>query len=65
MRRVERRLKAALGDIALPAPGGVEFTLDAPTSGAVSVTDLLVRFLELPVHDWNVAVVITRIAAVR
>ena len=62
MRKIERRLKEALLDIELDG-SSVNLKLEAPGQGAVSMADLMTRYLEIPVATWNRDVKITRIAA--
>ncbi|MBX7056986.1 MAG: TIGR03936 family radical SAM-associated protein [Leptospirales bacterium] len=62
MRAMERALGAALSDIDLDG-SHLRFTLQAPGGGAISLTDLLVQYLELPVSEWNVQLRIVKEAS--
>ena len=59
MRTVERRLAGAIAGLS-HSGHTVEFDLDSPETGAISITDLLIRFLELPVSAWNVELRVVR-----
>lgn len=67
-KRVSKRLASALGDIATEACGESEgyasrvtFSIESPETGAISVTDLLSRYLELPSSRWNVDIKVEKI----
>lgn len=67
MRRVSKRLSSALSDIRLEAVDDegwvsrVVFTIESPEEGAISVTDLLSKYLSLSSERWNVDVKIEKI----
>lgn len=65
-RKVERQVRSALSEVeAHPSQGGsawIGFTIEDSESGAISVTDLLKRVLDLPVESWNVGVRLTRLS---
>ena len=63
MRTVVKTVGAALADVEKDG-NRVEFNLEAPDQGAVSIADLLTRYLELPREVWNSGVIVTRIGAV-
>ncbi len=64
MRKVEREVKSAVSEVeSHPSQGGaawIGFTIEDSETGAISVTDLLKRVLDLPVESWNVGVRLTR-----
>ena len=59
MRRTEKQFASALHDITRQ-PNALRFSLDAPDGGAASLTDILIRYLLIPVADWNHRVRIVR-----
>jgi radical SAM family uncharacterized protein/radical SAM-linked protein len=67
MHRVSKRLSSALSDIRLESSDDegwlsrVIFTLESPEEGAISITDLLSKYLSLSSERWNVDVKIEKI----
>lgn len=75
MKLVSKRLALAITDIDLIQGGhrasgiagaegvscSLELTMDPPEDGAVSVTDLLTKYLELPADRWNVDIWVEKI----
>ncbi|MBI3396299.1 MAG: TIGR03960 family B12-binding radical SAM protein [Spirochaetia bacterium] len=61
MRTVSRTVKPAVHNVKR-AENQITFEIDPSDGGAVSVKDLLSRFLELPYELWNTQVVVTRSA---
>lgn len=61
MRRVVRNLRAAVRNIVF-SENVIEFDLDPADRGSVSISELVLRVLGIPVDRWNVDVTITRIA---
>ena len=59
-RRVEKRLSSALSELSRDG-SEIRFLLEASDSGAVSVTDLLISYLDLPPEDWNIRLRVSRL----
>lgn len=65
-RKVQRQVRTAISDVESHPPQAgsawISFTILDPETGAISVTDLLKRVLDLPVESWNVGVRLTRLS---
>ena len=63
MRQTEKRFAPALSRVERDT-GVVRFVLEAPDTGAASLTDILIRYLGIPVSDWNHRLRVVRESAV-
>jgi hypothetical protein len=63
-RDLTKRVSSAVHNIMVnPENKSIEFDLEPPQSDAISVSDLVIKFLKIPVSSWNLDVTITKIRA--
>lgn len=62
-RQVSRRVRDSVRSVEIQdGSASISFSIEDSQTGAISVTDLLKRVLDLPVETWNVDVRVTRLA---
>ena len=59
IKHMERRLQSAIGDIHF-VHSSVSFSIEHTTTEAISLSDFIVYYLNIPVKDWNMKVKIIR-----